>query len=60
MTSVPGARFPDDTNFIYNDFLPIGFQGLTVMSYDLLLTVFSLAIFAWAYMANAPREASSS
>ncbi len=42
-----------DTNFIYNNFLSFGPQGILVMPYDLVvLTVFSLAIFAWAYKSN--------
>lgn len=42
-----------DPTFIYQNFLPIEPLGLLVMPYDLLvLTVFSLAIFAWAYKTN--------
>jgi len=42
-----------DTNFIYNNFLPIGPQGIISMPYDMLVvTAFAIFIFAWAYFAN--------
>jgi hypothetical protein len=42
-----------DTNFIYQNFLPIGPMGIIPMPYDaLVLTVFALLIFIWAYRAN--------
>jgi amino acid transporter len=42
--------FLGDTNFIYENFLPIGPQGIIVMPYDMiLLTIFAILIFVWAY-----------
>lgn len=42
-----------DANFTYENFLPVGPMGILTTPYDLLvLVVFSLAIFAWAYRAN--------
>jgi amino acid transporter len=42
-----------DPTFIYQNFLPIAPLGLLVMPYDLVvLTLFSLGIFAWAYKSN--------
>jgi basic amino acid/polyamine antiporter, APA family len=42
-----------DTNFIYQNFLPIGPMGIITMPYDLVvLILFGLGIFAWAYKAN--------
>ena len=42
-----------DTNFIYENFLPIGPTGWLTSPYDLIvLTVFSLIIFYWAYRVN--------
>jgi basic amino acid/polyamine antiporter, APA family len=42
-----------DTNFIYENFLPIGPMGVIPMPYDLaVLIAFGLGIFAWAYKAN--------
>jgi amino acid transporter len=42
-----------DTNFIYNNFLPFGPQGIITMPYDMiLLTIFAIVIYAWAYFTN--------
>jgi amino acid transporter len=42
-----------DTNFIFDNFLPIGPQGIIPMPYDMLVvTIFAILIFAWAYFAN--------
>jgi basic amino acid/polyamine antiporter, APA family len=42
-----------DTNFIYQNFLPIGPMGIIPIPYDLVvLVLFGLGIFAWAYKAN--------
>jgi len=42
-----------DTNFVFKNFLPIGPQGIIPMPYDMLVvTVFAILIFAWAYFAN--------
>jgi len=42
-----------DTNFVYQNFLPFGPMGIIPMPYDfIVLTVFAIAIFAWAYKAN--------
>lgn len=46
-----------DTNFIYQNFLPIGPQGIITMPYDaILLIIFAIFIFAWAYKANSGKE----
>lgn len=43
-----------DTNFTYNNFLPFGPQGIITMPYDMiLLTIFAIVIYAWAYFTNA-------
>jgi hypothetical protein len=43
-----------DTNFVFENFLPIGPLGIITMPYDMIaLTVFAILIFAWAYFANA-------
>jgi basic amino acid/polyamine antiporter, APA family len=42
-----------DTNFIYQNFLPVGPMGILAMPYDLIvLILFGLGTFAWAYKAN--------
>jgi APA family basic amino acid/polyamine antiporter len=42
-----------DTNFIYENFLPIGPLGLIPMPYDMIVvTIVAILIFAWAYKAN--------
>ena len=42
-----------DTNFVLDNFLPIGPQGIIPMPYDaLVVTLFSIGIFVWAYYAN--------
>lgn len=42
-----------DTNFVFANFLPISPLGLIQMPYDVLvMTVFSLAVFVWAYLSN--------
>ena len=46
-----------DTNFTYNNFLPFGPQGIITMPYDMiLLTIFAIVIYAWAYFTNANAE----
>ena len=43
-----------DTNFVFANFLPIGPLGIIPMPYDMIvLTVFAVLIFTWAYFANA-------
>jgi basic amino acid/polyamine antiporter, APA family len=45
-----------DTNFIYQNFLPIGPMGIIPIPYDFgVLVVFALLIFTWAYKANTTR-----
>ena len=45
--------FIGDTNFIYENFLPIGPLGLIPMPYDMVVvTAFAILIFAWAYKVN--------
>jgi amino acid transporter len=42
-----------DTNFIYENFLPVGPLGIIHMPYDILvLTIFAILIYAWAYVSN--------
>ena len=42
-----------DTNFVFENFLPIGPLGIIKMPYDIaVLTVFAILIYAWAYIAN--------
>jgi amino acid transporter len=42
-----------DINFIFDNFLPIGPQGIIPMPYDMLVvTIFAILIFAWAYFTN--------
>jgi amino acid transporter len=42
-----------DTNFIYENFLPIGPLGIIHMPYDIIvLTIFAIVIYAWAYASN--------
>ncbi len=42
-----------DTNFIYENFLPISPLGLIPMPYDMIVvTIVAILIFAWAYKAN--------
>jgi amino acid transporter len=42
-----------DTNFIYENFLPIGPLGLIPMPYDIVVvTIFAILIYTWAYKAN--------
>jgi amino acid transporter len=49
-----------DTNFVFENFLPIGPLGMIQMPYDMvLLTVFAILIYVWAYVSNT-RNASSS
>lgn len=46
--------FIGDPSFIYENFLPIGPLGILTMPWDLLvLLIFSIGIYAWAYFANA-------
>lgn len=46
-----------DQNFIYQNFLPFGPMDVIKMPYDLLVvTLFSLGIFVWAYKANTQGE----
>jgi amino acid transporter len=46
-----------DTNFIYENFLPIGPQGILVMPWDMLvLTIFAIIMFYWAYVSNTRLE----
>ncbi len=43
-----------DTNYIYENFLPFGPIGFLIMPYDIIvLTIFSLLIYYWAYKTNA-------
>ncbi len=50
-----------DPTFIYNNFLPIQPIGLILMPYDIVvLIIFALVIFAWAYLSNTPRRSASS
>jgi basic amino acid/polyamine antiporter, APA family len=42
-----------DTNFVFQNFLPISPLGIITMPYDMIVVVaFSLAIFIWAYVSN--------
>jgi amino acid transporter len=42
-----------DTNFVFDNFLPIGPMNILVMPYDLVvLIIFSILIFYWAYKSN--------
>ncbi len=42
-----------DTNFVLDNFLPIGPQGIIPIPYDaIVVTLFSIGIFVWAYIAN--------
>ena len=42
-----------DTNFVFENFLPIGPLGIIKMPYDIvLLVVFAIVIYAWAYLSN--------
>ncbi len=46
-----------DVNFIYENFLPISPLGLIPMPYDMvILTVFAILIFGWAYRENTASE----
>jgi len=48
--------FIRDPFFTYQNFLPIGPKGLVSFPYDLvLLAVFGLAIFLWAYKSTVLR-----
>ena len=47
-----------DTNFTYQNFLPIGPMGIIPIPYDFaVLVAFALGMFAWAYKANTTPEA---
>jgi basic amino acid/polyamine antiporter, APA family len=49
--------FLGDTNFIYENFLPIGPQGIIVMPYDIIiLVIFAIIIYAWAYVSNSTKK----
>ncbi len=49
-----------DPTFIYNNFLPIQPIGLILMPYDIVvLTIFSLLVFAWAYISTTRKSALS-
>ena len=42
-----------DPNFVFSNFLPISPLGILTMPYDIIvLAVFAVVIFAWAYFAN--------
>jgi amino acid transporter len=46
-----------DTNFVFENFLPIGPLGIIQMPYDIaVLSVFAILIYAWAYIANSRAE----
>jgi len=46
-----------DTNFVYKNFLPIGPLGIIPMPWDgLVLTIFAILMFWWAYVANTRGE----
>ena len=50
-----------DTNFVFSNFLPIGPLGILKMPYDMIvLAIFALAIFAWAYVSNSKQKLSES
>ena len=49
-----------DTNFVYQNFLPIGPMGIIPVPYDfVVLVIFSLAMFVWAYKANTTPESAA-
>jgi amino acid transporter len=49
-----------DTNFVYQNFLPIGPMGIIPIPYDFfVLAVFALLIFIWAYKANTTKPVAS-
>jgi basic amino acid/polyamine antiporter, APA family len=51
------VSFLGDTNYIYDNFLPIGPQGIIVMPYDIiLLIIFAIIIYAWAYVSNSTKK----
>jgi len=42
-----------DTNFVLDNFLPVGPQGMIPIPYDaMVVTAFSIGIFVWAYYSN--------
>jgi amino acid transporter len=50
-----------DPNFVFSNFLPIGPVGILKMPYDMVvLAIFAVLIFAWAYVANAKQNFSQS
>ena len=47
------VSFLGDTNFVFSNFLPVSPLGIIPMPWDsLVLTIFAVVIYAWAYFAN--------
>lgn len=54
LIGIVAISYLGDTNFVFQNFLPVGPLGIITMPYDMIvLTVFAILIFAWAYFANA-------
>ena len=50
---IMAVSYLGDTNFVFENFLPIGPLGIIKMPYDIvLLAVFAILIYTWAYLAN--------
>jgi len=50
---VMAMSYVGDTNFVFSNFLPISPLGIISMPYDIVvLAVFAVLIYAWAYFAN--------
>ncbi len=46
-----------DTNFVLDNFLPVGPQGIITLPYDaVIVSVFALVIFVWAYYSNTNKK----
>jgi amino acid transporter len=50
---IMAVSYLGDTNFVFENFLPIGPLGMLHMPYDIIvLTIFAVIIYAWAYVSN--------
>ena len=51
------TSFLGDPNYVLDNFLPFGPQGIIAMPYDaILVMIFSLAMFVWGYYSNTGRK----
>jgi amino acid transporter len=50
---IMAVSYLGDTNFVFENFLPIGPLGIIKMPYDIgILAVFAILIYTWAYLTN--------